>query len=186
MALLLAGCPGTTNLPPSTSFKTVPDTSLGPGDVFDVFVFGEKDLTGRYRVSAAGTIEYPLLGIVKVGGLTPPQVAQELRKQLGLGYLKNPHVSVFVQSFESKKISVFGQVKRPGTFNYVNNMTIIEAITLAGGFTQMASKNQILVTRVEGGKSRKFVLPVADIGEGRVANYMLVPGDIVFIPERVF
>ena len=162
------------------------DTALSPGDVFAVEVFGEKDLSGKFRVSAKGTIDYPFAGSLKVAGMTPPEVAGMLRKKLANGYLKDPNVSVFVESYMSKKISVFGQVSKPGTFNYMNNMSIIEAITLAGGFTPIASKNAISITRVEQGQSRRFIVPVEEIGEGRAANYLLKPGDIVFVPERMF
>jgi polysaccharide export outer membrane protein len=162
------------------------DTALGAGDVFRIVVFGEKDLTGRYRVSAAGTIDYPLIGTLQVGGLTPPEIAALVRQKLAAGFLKDPHVSVFVKAYDSKKISVFGQVQKPGTFGYVNNMSIVEAITLAGGFTPIASKNAITVTRVEGGKSRRFTVRVEEIGEGSASNYLLRPGDIVFVPERLF
>jgi len=184
--LLAAGCPPRAGLPPTPPLNPIPDTTLGPGDIFTVTVFGEKDLTGKFCVSAHGTIDYPLVGRVKVAGKTPPQIAEELQRRLARGYIRNPHVSVFVEAYNSKKISVFGEVKKPGTFNYVNNMSIIEAITLAGGFTPMASKNNITVTRREGRTSRRFTIPVADIGEGRAANYLLRPGDVVFIPERVF
>jgi len=185
-SVLLAGCTNPAGPPPTPVLNTTPDTTLGPGDVFEVTVFGEKDLSGKFRVSSAGTIEYPLVGRVKVAGLAPPGVAAKLKKRLSQGFLKDPYVSIFVESYNSKKISVFGQVKKPGTFNYANNMSIIEAITLAGGFTPMASKNKITVTRVINEKSRRFTVPVADIGEGRASNYILQPGDIVFIPERVF
>ena len=164
----------------------ISDTSVGAGDVFKVEVFGEKELSGKFQVSAVGTIDYPLVGTVKVAGLTPPAIAAELRKRLASGYLKDPYVSVFVETYNSKKISVFGQVTKPGTFNYVDNMSIIEAITLAGGLTPIASKNQITVTRAEGGKSVRYTVRVEEIGEGKASNYLLKPGDIVFVPERLF
>lgn len=186
-ALMLGtGCPRTVPPPPMPPLNLVADTTLGPGDVFTVDVFGEKELSGKYRVSASGQVDYPLVGAVKVGGLTPTEVAALLSRKLAAGYLREPHVSVFVDAYNSKKISVFGQVRKPGTFAYLNNMSIIEAITLAGGFTPLASKNDITVTRNEGGKSRRFKLQVKDIGEGRAQNYLLRPGDVVFVPERVF
>jgi len=162
------------------------DTALGPGDVFMVEVFGEKELSGKFRVSSEGSIDYPFAGRIKVAGMTPPDVAGLLRKKLADGYLKEPSVSVFVESYNSKKISVFGQVTKPGTFNYMNNMSIIEAITLAGGFTPIAAKNSITVTRTERGRSQRFVVPAEEIGEGRTTNYLLRPGDVVFVPERIF
>jgi polysaccharide export outer membrane protein len=172
--------------PPIIPMDSPADTALGPGDVFVVEVFGEKELSGKYRVAANGTIDYPLLKNVKVGGMTPTEVAAMLRKRLAQGYLKDPSVSVFVETYNSKKISVLGQVSKPGTFNYMNNMSIIEAITLAGGFTPIASKNDVTVTRTENGKTRRFLVPVDDVGEGRAANYLLRPGDIVQVPERIF
>jgi protein involved in polysaccharide export with SLBB domain len=187
--LLLSGCSAPAAAPPPTVTnlaKSVEDTTLGPGDIFSVTVFGEKDLTGKFLVSAQGTVDYPLIGRIKVQGKTPPSVGELITTKLAQGYLKTPHVSVFVNEYNSKKISVFGQVKKPGTFNYVNNMSIVEAITLAGGFTPMASKNKITVTRITDGKSTRFTIPVEDIGEGKAANYLMRPGDIVFIPERVF
>jgi protein involved in polysaccharide export with SLBB domain len=184
----LAGCPPTKTapMPNMLPVDSEADTALGPGDVFNVDVFGEKELSGKFRVSSQGTIDYPFAGRIKVAGMTPPQVAALLRQKLGDGYLKDPSVSVFVESYNSKKISVFGQVSKPGTFNYMNNMTIIEAITLAGGFTPIAAKNSITVTRNEHGQSQRFVVPGEEIGQGRAANYVLRPGDVVFVPERLF
>ena len=184
-----AGCSSSAVAPPPSVVNlamAVEDTTLGPGDIFSVTVFGEKDLTGKFLVSAKGTVDYPLIGTIKVQGKTPPAVGALIKTKLSEGYLKQPHVSVFVDDYNSKKISIFGQVKKPGTFNYVNNMSIIEAITLAGGFTPMASKNKLAVTRIIDGKSARFTVPAKEIGEGTATNYLMRPGDIVFVPERVF
>jgi polysaccharide export outer membrane protein len=188
LGLALAACPParTAPPPPMLPVDNQSDTALGPGDVFNVDVFGEKELSGKFRVAADGTIDYPFAGRLKVAGLTPPRVASLLREKLADGYLKDPNVSVFVESYNSKKISVFGQVTKPGTFNYMNNMSIVEAITLAGGFTPLAAKNSITVTRTERGKSQRFVVPGEEIGEGKASNYLLRPGDVVFVPERLF
>jgi protein involved in polysaccharide export with SLBB domain len=101
-------------------------------------------------------------------------------------FLNNPQVSIFVKEYYSKKVSVFGQVKQPGTFPYKDGMSIVEAISLAGGFTAMARGNDTTVTRVEGGTKRRFKVPVEEIGQGKTANFALRSGDIVFVPERVF
>ena len=188
-SILLAGCPAARTASASVGASpaiSAEDTSLGSGDVFLVTVFGEKDLSGRFLVSSDGTVEFPLVGTLAVQGKTPPQVGALIKRKLGDGYLKNPHVSIFVEAYNSKKISVFGQVRKPGTFNYVNNMSVIEAVSIAGGFTPLASKNKVTVTRAKAGKSVRITLAVEDIGEGTATNYLLRPGDIVFIPERVF
>ena len=189
-ALLLAaaatGCSHPGGHTATPDYNTVEDTTLGPGDVFKVQVYGEKELSGKYRVSAEGKIDFPLVGSLKVVGMTPPKVAVALRERLAKGFLKDPHVSVFVDTYQSKKISVFGAVRRPGTFKYVNNMSIVEAITRAGGFTPLASKNDVTVTRVIKGKKMRIKVAVATIGDGRAPNFLLRPGDVVFVLERVF
>lgn len=180
------GCGHTTPPPPKGPYTSKEDTTLGPGDIFTVKVYKEPNLSGKFRVSTKGTIDYPLLGTVKVLGSTPSKVAKTLRERLAKDYLKKPYVTVFVDTYQSKKISVFGSVRKPGTFKYINNMSIIEAITRAGGFTPLASKNNTTVTRHEKGKKLRFNLPVDDIGRGTAPNYLLQPGDVVWVPERVF
>jgi polysaccharide export outer membrane protein len=101
-------------------------------------------------------------------------------------FLKNPQVSILVKEYQSKKISVFGQVKKPGTFPYQDGMSVVEAISLAGGFTSMARKNDTTVIRIMKGKKQRFRVPVEEIGQGKTANFVLNTGDIVFVPERIF
>ncbi|MFO8073679.1 MAG: polysaccharide biosynthesis/export family protein [Polyangia bacterium] len=186
--LLLASCgskdPATT-IPIQSSPQ--PDTTLGAGDLFDVRVFGEKDLTGAYRVDSNGTIDFPLVGTIEVKGLTATDVADKLERLLEEGeFLFNPQISILVKEYNSKKVSVFGQVKKPGTFPYHNRMTVVEAISLAGGFTSMAKTDNTTVIRGEGDAQQRYSVPVEDIGRGRAANFLLRSGDIVFVPERIF
>jgi polysaccharide export outer membrane protein len=187
LALSLAACTDKATAPyPDTVPPPTEDAALGPGDVFDVRVFGEPDLSGTYQVANDGTIDYPLIGKVHVAGKLPNVVAAELKKRLADGYLKNPQVDVFVKETNSKKVNVIGQVKSPGTFTYVDNMSIVEAITRAGGFTAMAKKNSVRVTRSHDGKTETIVVAVEDIGQGKAPNFLLRPGDVVFVGERVF
>jgi len=161
-------------------------STLGPGDVFQVKVYQEKDLSGVYRVSAAGKINFPLIGFVEVVGLTPSEVANKVAMLLEKDYLRNPQVDVFVTEYNSKKVYVFGQVKKPGTYKYEPEMTIIQAITLAEGFTPLASRNKTSVTRLVNGEEVRITLPVERIGEGVEKNFAILPGDIVFVPESLF
>jgi protein involved in polysaccharide export with SLBB domain len=167
--------------------NAAPDTTLGPNDLFDVRVYGEKDLSDTFRVASDGTIDYPLLGTVQVDGLTPSQVVKVIETGLREGeFLKTPHVSILVKEYQSKKISVFGQVKKPGTFPYQDGMSVVEAISLAGGFTSMARKNNTTVIRTINGEKKRFKVPVQEIGQGETANFTLRTGDIIFVPERIF
>jgi protein involved in polysaccharide export with SLBB domain len=162
------------------------DTSLGIGDSFEVRVFGEPDLTGLYKVGAEGNITFPLIGVVHVAGLEPQAAAKQIADQLREGMMRDPQVTVLVKEQSSKKIYVLGQVGHPGTFTYTPSMSVVEAITVAGGFTALAAKNDTTVTRQEAGKKTTLRVPVADIGEGRARNVYLQPGDIISVPERLF
>lgn len=185
-ALGLLACGG----PPDQNYPSEPvtlvDTSLGAGDLFDIRVYRNEELSASYSVNAEGTISFPLIGEVVVAGKTPEQVESEIRTRLSDGYLVDPQVSILVTEYRSKKISIFGQVQKPGTLGYVDGMTIVEAISRAGGFTGMASKNSVKVTRIAGDDKKRFTIPVEAIGQGQAANFFIRPGDIVFVPERLF
>lgn len=187
--LLLVGCPPPAGddyirLPVDT--KSIRDSvTLGPGDVFEARVYGEKDLSGVHRVSSDGTIIFPLVGEVVVHNLSTTQIANLLQDKLADGYLKKPYVTIVIKEYNSKKIFVLGQVSKPGTFPFEGEMNVIQAITLAGGFTQMARKNSVIVTRVENQEEVRIRVPVEKISEGLAPNLGLKPGDIVFVPETV-
>ena len=187
LSLLLAAACG----PASRTVVEVPvipaaDTTLGINDTFEVRVFGETDLTGIYRVSAEGTISFPLAGVIKVEGLEPQKVAARIAERLSDGILRNPQVTVLVKEQLSKKIYIMGQVTKPGTITYTPSMSVVEAITLSGGFTPIAAKNDTTITRNEDGKKTIVRVPVDDIGSGKGRNVYLRPGDIISVPERLF
>jgi polysaccharide export outer membrane protein len=163
------------------------DTSLGPGDVFEVRVFGEKDLTGKYQVGPEGTIRFPFLGAVAVAGRQADQVASEISTRLRDGkFLVDPQVSVFVEQTNSKRISVLGAVAKPGTFPIIPGMTVVQAVSNAGGFTPLASKDDTVVTRRVNGKLERYRISVSELTRGNADDFPLRAGDIVFVPERVF
>src|SRR5262249_8340035 len=146
------------------------DTSLGPCDVFDVRVYDEGQLSGTYRVSADGNINFPLIGAIQILGTTPSAAAKLIEGRLAQGFLRNPQVSIFVKEYNSKKISVLGQVSKPGTFTYTDSMTVVEAVTLAGGFTPIAAKNDTMITRQESGAKKTVNARVDSISEGKERN----------------
>jgi polysaccharide export outer membrane protein len=162
------------------------DDRLGIDDEFTVRVYGESDLTGDYRVARDGTIDFPLAGRITVKGLNVGEVQEEIVKRLKAGYLLNPQVSVMIKEWNSRKVSVLGQVTRPGTVSYFPNMTIVDAIASAGGFTGVAAKNSVNLRREIVGKVETRVFPVADITEGRFPNVIVMPGDVVVVEERLF
>lgn len=184
VVLCACGDPPPSQYPDQEVF--VEDTTIGPGDVFEVRVYKQEEMTSTYSVSAEGTISFPLIGAVDVSGKTPAQIEREIRDRLADGYLVDPQVSILVKEYRSKKISVFGQVRKPGTLPYSEGMTIVEAISQAGGFTQMARKNAVTVTRGQEEKKTRYTVPVESIGEGSADNFFMRPGDVVFVPERIW
>ncbi len=184
--LLLSACGGASV---TTTLPVLPgdDTTLGSGDVFDVRVFGEADLAATYRVAQDGSIDFPLVGRLAVAGLEPTAVADLLSERLRSGqYLRDPQVSVLVKEYNSKRISIMGAVARPGTFPMSSGLTVVQAISLAGGFTPLASRNSTVVSRRVNGQVRRYRVQVDDVTGGGASDVPLATGDIVFVPERVF
>jgi len=155
-------------------------------DTFDVRVYGEAELSGTFRVATDGTIDYPLVGRVLVSGLRTGEIQKLLVEKLKDRILKDPQVVVTVKDRNSQKISVLGQVAKPGQVSYYPNMTIVDAIANAGGFTGIAAKNSVNLRREVAGKIETHVFPVADISEGRSPNVQVLPGDVLVVDERVF
>jgi polysaccharide export outer membrane protein len=159
---------------------------VGVDDVFEVRVYAEPDLSGNFRVAVDGTVDYPLTGRLSVIGLRGGEIQQLLVAKLKEGFLKNPQITVTVKERNSQKIAVFGQVAKPGQVGYYPNMTIVDAIASAGGFTSIAAKNSVNLRREISGKIETHIYPVADIAEGRSQNVVVLPGDVLVVDERVF
>jgi polysaccharide export outer membrane protein len=191
LVALVAAC-GLFRDPPPSEYPSqevyVEDTTLGPRDTFEVRVFRHENMSGTYEVSESGTINFPEIGLVEVQGRTPAEVEQEIQKRLADGYLVNPTVSILVKEYKSKTISVLGQVRKPTTIPYAAGMSIVDAISQAGGFTPMARKNAVKVTRTgardASAKSESFTVPVESIAKGNAKAFFLRPGDTIFVPER--
>ena len=184
--ILLGGCGGSGayEMPPLAPAN---ETTIGAGDIFEVRVYGEEELSSTYRVAEDGSIDFPLVGRVEVGGLEPTQVADLLTEQLRTGeYLREPQVSVLVTEYNSKRISVMGAVARPGTFPLTAGLTVVQAVSLAGGFTTLASKDDAVLTRRLEEGAERFRVPIGRISEGRAEDLLVQAGDIIFVPERVF
>jgi polysaccharide export outer membrane protein len=160
---------------------------IGPGDILQITVYGEKELTNLYQVSPEGVIVFPFVGETTVKGMTNFSLAERIAERLREGYVRNPQVHVLVKEFNSRRVFVLGQVKNAGKFSIIHEMTIVEAISVAGGFTNFADINNVVVTRKdESGKEVRFVLNMEEILAGKANNFYLLPGDIVFVQERFF
>ncbi len=171
------------NLPPP-----VETSSLGPGDVFEVTVYDEPAMSKPYKVAPNGTIDFPLIGTLPVEGKEPQEVADLIKTSLKeKQILKNPSVSVLVKEVNSKKVAVFGQVQKPGQFPMSEGMTVVQAISLAGGFTSIADRDRVTLNRrVSAKKVVRVVFSVAAITEGKMNDIVLQAGDTLYVEERAF
>ena len=124
------------------------------------------------------------IGDVVAAGKTVQELQDEIRSKLADGYLRDPVVNISLTEANSTKVSVFGQVQKAGTIHFQPGMSIVDAIAQSGGFTPMAKKNEVQVTRVEKGRKVTYSVPVQAIGEGDRANFTLYAGDVIFVPER--
>jgi protein involved in polysaccharide export with SLBB domain len=186
VAVGLGGC-ASSEPPPTVVPSVEPDQTLGPGDTFEVSVYGEEDLSGKHQIAEDGTIRFPLVGRIEAAGKGPVEIADAIRAALTeKQVLRDPHVSVFLLDQTSNQVSVMGAVVKPGRYPVTIGMTVIEAIGAAGGLTPLASGNNTIVTRHVDGQLRRFTVQVERISEGHVADFKLHTGDIVYVPERIF
>jgi polysaccharide export outer membrane protein len=160
---------------------------IGPGDRLVIQVYNEKELSGSYQVSPNGLIMFPFVGEINVNGLNNFSLAAKIAELLRDGYIKNPSVTVLVDDVISKRIFVLGQVNKAGSFPIKAKMSVVEAITLSGGFTQTADLNNVVVTRKEAdGREKRYVINIQSIVNGSKENFYLRAGDIIFVGERFF
>ena len=187
LLLFLGACGGSPQTHYPTTASTIQEATLGPEDVIEVRVFyGSKEINRGYRIAQDGSIAFPYIGKVETKGRHSRAVEQEIQTRLADGYLNDPIVSIDVKEYNSRKIAVFGQVKSPGTQAYFDGMSILEAISQAGGFNPMAKTNSVTVTRSLDGKKVNYTVPVGAIAENRAEPFSMRPGDAIFVPERLF
>jgi protein involved in polysaccharide export with SLBB domain len=184
VVVLLAICacfePDHSLIPPAQPVEVT--SGLTAGDVFEVRVFGQEHLGGTFQVQEDGTVVVPLLGPVDVNGKTKAEAAQLLEQLFGDGYLRDPHVTVVMTERENLEVSVLGQVQRPGTFPYVEKLTLVQAISEAGGLAELAHSRKVKLTRKGPTGVGTYDVSVKAITEGRAADILLQPGDIIFVP----
>lgn len=160
------------------------DYKIAPNDVLVIDVFGEKDLSREFRVSASGTINYFFLGEVKVAGRTTSEVRENLTDELNRDYLVEPQVMVDVKEYRVREVFVNGQVNKPGSVLLTGEqpLDILGAIFRAGGLTVRASANKIKFSR-PGERERTFSLEELKKPEN---NITLKPGDLIEVGDKLF
>lgn len=186
LCFLLASCGDN---PPAVYPTVAPldetQLTLGPGDKIELVVYaGTRNSTATYVLDASGEIEVQYIGTIAAAGKTAKDIKDEVQAKLADGYLVDPIVSLSVLEVNSRTVAVLGQVLKSGTIKFTPGMTITEAIAQSGGFTPMARKNMVKVTRYIDGKPHIYKIPVEKIADGSRPNFPMMPGDEVFVPER--
>jgi polysaccharide export outer membrane protein len=158
------------------------DYKIGPEDVLDISVWKNQELSQSVQVRPDGKISLPLVNDVQAAGLTPMQLRDVLVKGYA-AYFTQPEISVGVKEVRSIKVSVLGMVKTPGRYDLKSRATVLEALALAGGFSEFAKRDRIFVSRRDdtGVKRLRFdYLKVLDGDDNE--NFLLLPGDIIIVP----
>jgi len=162
------------------------DYVLGAGDLLEITVFEAGALNTTVRVSSRGYITLPLLGQIQIKGLTAREAEIEIEDLFRTKYIKNPHVSVFVQEHLSQRVTLVGQFEKPGTYDYISKQRLLDVMALGGGLSDNAG-NTIQIRRREDipGKPNVFVVDLDQvIKEGRTElNIEIKGGDVIFVPE---
>jgi polysaccharide export outer membrane protein len=154
-------------------------------DTISIKVYGEEDLSGDYKVQKGGFIDMPLLRKIQVEGLTVYEIEDKITSLLGKDYLVEPQVMINVKEYHSEKIVILGQVTKPGTYELATEepSTLLKAISMAGGFTNVAAVNSVKIIRVEKGKKITITINANEIIDGKKEDVLLKTGDMIVVPD---
>ena len=189
MAMFLAlasGCGGSSPPPlatapaagaaagPAPTILATPAYTLGSGDKLRVVVFRHEDLSGEFSLDGTGNFAMPLIGEIKALGITSRELEDRIVTRLKDGFLVDPQVSVEVLNY--RPFYILGEVTRPGQYEFVNGMTVLQAVTIAGGFTYRAKQDAVVLKR-GGGNAQ---------GVAVSGQQAILPGDVIEVQERFF
>ncbi len=165
------------------------DYLLQPGDLVEIKVYKEENMDRTLRISSNGTVTFPLVGNIKIAGLTVTSAENNLSAALKK-YILLPQVSIFIKEYGNKTIYVLGQVMKPSAIQIPPErpLTVLEAITSAGGFTDIAAQSKVRVLRDNGGKHESIDIDVSQITKmgNKSLDISLTPGDVVLVPQSMF
>lgn len=177
LALTAGAC--ATRATPKTAAGQLPAAGpyqLDSGDRLRVVIFGQEDISGEYAVDGSGFISMPLINQVQARGRSVTELEKDIAARLQSGnLLVNPSVSVQVATF--RPFFILGEVRQPGQFPYVEGMTVLTAVAMAGGFTYRAETDSYTLTRKSGDKA---------VEARAERNTVVMPGDVIFVSERYF
>jgi polysaccharide export outer membrane protein len=163
--------------------------TLSPNDGILVTVYQEDDLTTKTIIDKNGMVMLPLLGQVKISGLTVGQATERIQQLYNKDYLVNPQVNLIVERFAERRFAVLGQVQKPGNFDFPTNesVNLLEAIAIAGGYTRLGAPSKVDVRRVEDGSPKIFHFDAGEMAKDpKKKPFEILPDDIITVGERTF
>jgi polysaccharide export outer membrane protein len=172
---------------PTSQSPVPPDSDkylIGPADILFIQVWNEGHLSQKVMVRSDGKISLPLIDEVQAAGLTPMRLKEVLTQKFKQ-FVEIPIVTVMVTDANSFKVYLGGQIVKPGVYTLVEEITLLQLVTMAGGLTEWANPRKILLVRKEGEKERRFTLNYKKIisGEDLSHNMILKPGDTIIVPD---
>ena len=196
LAQIISACSTNNNLPTATLHPSITaDINsykylIGSGDVLNIFVWRNPEVSGSFVVRPDGMITTSLVEDIKVTGKTPTELARSIEEILGT-YLKEPIVTVTVNNFVgpfSEQIRVIGEAAQPQAINYTQHMTLLDVMIQVGGLTEFADGNDAVLVRIEDGQQKQYGIMIDELlKDGEIsANIDMLPGDIIIIPEAWF
>ena len=170
---------------PAVAQAPVQDSSykIGPNDILNIFVWKEADLTRDVTVMPDGKITYPLIGEITAQGMTASELKKTITDKLQ-NFVTAPEVTVIVKESRSQVVYTIGKLMKPGPYPLAPGMTVMQALSAAGGFAEWADPKNILIIRKEGGKEThlRFNYKEFTSGENLQQNILLKPGDTIVVP----
>lgn len=162
---------------------------LRPNDEILMTVYQEDDLKSKTIIDVDGMVMLPLLGQVKIGGMTLGQATAQIQQLYNRDYLVNPQVNLIVEKFAARRFAVLGQVQKPGSFDFPQNepVNLLEAIAISGGYTRLGAPAKVSVRRVENGSPKIYRLDADAIAKDQKKKpFEILPNDIITVGERTF
>jgi polysaccharide export outer membrane protein len=162
---------------------------LSPNDLVNLKVYQEDDLETKFRIAKDGTANLPLIGQVAIGGKTVDQASKLIHDLFDKDYLVNPQVTMTVIEYAKRRFTVLGQVQKAGSFEIPNEeeVTLLQAVAMAGGFTRLANPGKITITRTLGGTKKTFVVDgKAAAKDAKTRPIIIQPDDTITVAERLF
>lgn len=162
-----------------------PDYRIGPSDLLDIKVFQADELSRQVRVDQRGNITLPLMGTIRVAGLTQNELEQRLAALMGKNLLQNPQVSVFIKEFTAQRVTVEGEVNKQGVFPISGQVSVLQAIAMAGGLGEYAATNQVMLFRKQGNGVRTYQIDVDAIRNGLASDPYVQNDDRIVVQRSV-